>query len=88
MAAHEGVEEDLRSVMEMNGVRGSLAEHLDVSAEMENALVAALGGALDALLVDDDAIAYQVAEAVQGRVGIISLAEAMASAKEMIPTRP
>ena len=80
MAAHE-TEEDLRADFEMNGVRGSLAEHLDVSAEMESALVAALGGALDALLVDDDAVAHEVAQAVQGRVGIISLAEATVAAE-------
>jgi chromosome segregation protein len=68
---HADLDEDLRRVLRIPGVRGVLADQLTVSPELEAALSVALGPALQSVLVDDADVAARVATEAKGRVGVL-----------------
>lgn len=70
-AEHAGVDDASRALLELPGVRGPLAGLLDVPEELEPVLTAALGQALDALVVDDLAAARRAVEAAEGSASIL-----------------
>ena len=70
---HAGVEDDLRPLLARPGVKGVLAEHLDVPPELMIPVAAALAAHLDAILVESDAVAIELAAAVRGRAELLIL---------------
>ena len=78
---------DAARQMRLRGTRGALSALLDVPAELEHALTAALGDSLDAILLDADEVdnALQLLEADQpGRAALLPLDGAL----RQIPSRP
>jgi len=71
--SHSGVEGGARQVMKAVQTLGTLAEHLDVPEALEATLTAALGAALDHVLVADEAtlLAGAKAAAGAGRTGLV-----------------
>ncbi|MCK6502344.1 chromosome segregation protein SMC [Myxococcota bacterium] len=73
-ASHAGVDDAVKQVLGLPGMRGTLAEHLDVPRELEALVSVVLGPALDlALAADDAAAAAALAAARGGRVAVLSL---------------
>jgi chromosome segregation protein len=70
-AAHDGVEEHARRALQVDGVLGTLADHLDVPEELEPLVATALGDELEYVLVPDVATAMAVAQATQGRISML-----------------
>ena len=68
---HTGVEDAVREALAVDGVIGTLAEHLQVPADLDAPVVAALGESLDAVLVPDAVVAAAVAARVDGRVRVL-----------------
>ncbi|MCB9777486.1 MAG: chromosome segregation protein SMC [Alphaproteobacteria bacterium] len=72
--AHEGVDAEVRDVLRVDGVLGTLAEQLDVPQDLERALLVALGPALETVLAADDRAAAEAASAARGgRVRVLTL---------------
>ncbi len=76
--AHEGVPGGARELLELPGVLGTLAEHLDVPHDQLDLLQAALGDALEHVLVQDHDALLAAARCATGRVGLITVADAPA----------
>jgi len=75
-AAHEGLEEHAKKALEIDGVMGTLADHLDVPEALEALVATALGDELEYVLVPDAETAVRVAEATQGRINMLLLGDA------------
>jgi len=75
-AAHDGVEEHAKKALAVEGVLGTLADHLDVPQELETLVATAIGDELEYVLVPDAAAAVRVAEATEGRVSMLLLGDA------------
>ena len=73
--AHDGVEEHARRALQVDGVLGTLADHLDVPEELESLVATALGDELEYVLVPDIATAMAVAKASQGRISMLLVGE-------------
>ena len=71
--AHAGVEGGAKSLLKKARTMGTLAEHLDVPEVLEKALVRSLNGALDHVLVEDEAALVEAASRAGGGgpVGIV-----------------
>jgi chromosome segregation protein len=74
-AAHDGVEEHARKALEVEGVLGTLADHLDVPEALDTLVATALGDELEYVLVPNAETAVKVAEATQGRVSMLLVGE-------------
>ncbi len=84
-AAHDGVDDAARRVIDAGGTLGALAEHLDVPQELEAALALALGPALDAILVPDASQgARSIAAAGEGRLALLPLQPATAGSGALL----
>jgi chromosome segregation ATPase len=69
--------------MRLRGARGALSTSLDVPAELETAVTAALGDTLDAILLDSDEVenALQLLESEEaGRAALLPLDGSFAQA--------
>ncbi len=75
-AAHEGVEEHAKKALDVEGVLGTLADHMDVPESLDTLVATALGEELEYVLVPDTATAIKVAEATRGRVSMLLLGPA------------
>ena len=75
-AAHEGVEEHAKKALDVDGVLGTLADHMDVPESLDTLVATALGEELEYVLVPDTATAIKVAEATRGRVSMLLLGPA------------
>jgi len=73
--AHEGVEDTVRRALQVPGVMGTLADHLDVPADMEELVATVLGAELEHVLVPDAKTALAVASATGARVGMLLVPE-------------
>jgi chromosome segregation protein len=69
--AHEGVEEHAKQALSVQGVLGTLADHLDVDEALEPLVATALGNELECVLVPDSETALKVASATKGRVSML-----------------
>ena len=74
-AAHDGVEEHAKKALEVEGVLGTLADHMDVPEGLDALVATALGEELEYVLVPDSDTAIRVAEATQGRVSMLLVNE-------------
>jgi len=74
-AAHDGVEEHARQALAVDGVLGTLADHMDVPESLDALVATALGEELEYVLVPDAETAMKVAEATRGRVSMLLLNE-------------
>lgn len=77
--AHQGVEEHAKKALSVDGVLGTLADHLDVDASQERLVATALGGELEFVLVPDAATAVKVANRTEGRVSMLLVGDASGS---------
>jgi chromosome segregation protein len=75
-AANDGIEEHAKRALQVEGVLGTLADHLDVPAHLETLVATAIGDELEYVLVPDADTAIRVAEATQGRVSMLLLGDA------------
>lgn len=78
-AAHDGVEEHARKALEVEGVLGTLADHMDVPEAFDALVATALGDELEYVLVPDAQTAVKVAEATQGRVSMLLVGDQRSS---------
>jgi chromosome segregation protein len=69
--AHEGVEEHAKQALSVQGVLGTLADHLDVGEDLESLVATALGNELECVLVPDSDTALKVARLTKGRVSML-----------------
>ena len=72
-AAHDGVEEHAKRALTIDGVLGTLADHLDVPEKLQPLVATAIGDELEYVLVPDAETALKVAEASEGRVKMLLL---------------
>jgi len=70
-ASQEGVADVLRSALEVDGVMGTLADHLEVNESLHSMVATALGDELDYVLVPDAGTAVRVAERTAGRITML-----------------
>lgn len=70
-ASHDGVAGHLRTALGVDGVLGTLADHLEVDESQQAMVATALGDELDCVLVPDAATAIRVAEQTAGRISML-----------------
>ena len=70
-AAHDGVEEHAKKALAVDGVMGTLADHLDVPEALEDLVATAVGDELEYVLVPDAETAVRVASATNGRLNML-----------------
>ena len=70
-ASQEGVADVLRCALEVDGVMGTLADHLEVNESLHSMVATALGDELDYVLVPDAETAVRVAERTAGRITML-----------------
>ena len=86
--AHDGVQATVRKALEVTGVMGTLADHLDVPADMEELVATALGGELEHVLVPDAKTALKVAAATGARVGMLLVPDGVVAGEGLAGTIP
>ena len=83
-AGREGVDGDLKRVLAVPGVLGTLAEALDVEERATARVELLLGASLDWVLVRDAAAAEAVARAAGGRLGAVIVGEPSGPAVDVL----
>ncbi len=86
--AHDGVESTVRKALDVTGVMGTLADHLDVPEEMEELVATVLGNELEHVLVPDAQTALKVARTTGARVGMLLVQEGAGSGEGLAGTIP
>ena len=79
-ASQEDVAAHMRRALAVEGVMGTLADHLVVDAAQQEVVATALGDELDHILVPDAATAIRVAAQTEGRINMLLVAEGAPSA--------